>query len=347
MVFTGRFVGAALLALMALFAVLSGCAGSDDPLASRTAAGRSSRPDEPTTGDAAGRSAAIEVPATTAAAQAQLRTTDPTRATTGSTATATQPTATRPTVHRSTTARPTTTARPASTVTTSQAPTGVLVFTRTAGFRHPSITDGVSTMTELARSAGYRVTASEDPSLFNDRDLAGFAAVIFLSTSGDVLNVAQQAAFERYIEGGGGFVGVHAATDTEYGWPWYGRLVGTWFADHPLLPNDEFVDCHCSTASVVRQASHPSTGHLPAVWSHRDEWYNFRSPLPATARILLTVDESSYTGGTMGSVHPVSWTQSIGQGRSWYTALGHTPASYRDPQFRGHLLGGLEWAAGG
>jgi type 1 glutamine amidotransferase len=242
---------------------------------------------------------------------------------------------------------PSSSSTPSSTgpATTGGPPT-VLVFSRTAGYRHPSIVDGVAALSSVARGLGYQVVASEDPSRFTDGELSRYAAVVFLSTSGDVLDDRQQAAFERYIEGGGGYVGVHAASDTEYGWPWYGRLVGAWFADHPLVPNAEFVDCHCYRAEVVRRATHPSTDHLPPVWTRRDEWYNFRSPPPASATILLTVDEATYPGGTMGTIHPVTWAQTIGRGRSWYTAMGHTSASFAEPDFRRHLAGGLSWVAG-
>lgn len=220
------------------------------------------------------------------------------------------------------------------------------MFTRTTGYRHPSIGAGITALRQLAPSVDLDVVTSEDPGLFTDQELSRFAAVVFLSTSGDVLDRSQEAAFRRYIEGGGGFVGIHAATDTEYDWAWYGTLVGARFANHPLVPNDEFVDCHCFTASVHRQASHGSTDHLPAVWRHRDEWYNFQAPVVASAQVLLTVDESTYPGGTMGDPHPVSWTQSIGAGRSWYTALGHQASTFDDEAFRRHLLGGLAWAAG-
>lgn len=246
-----------------------------------------------------------------------------------------------------TTTTTSTTAATATTSTTKIEPRRVLIFTRTTGYRHPSISSGVAAVTDMARASGFTVSASEDPNLFTDRELARYDAVVFLSTSGDILDGTQQSALRRYVEGGGGWIGIHAASDTEYGWPWYGRLVGAWFANHPLVPNNEFVDCHCFTADVHRKAAHPSTDHLPAVWSRRDEWYNFRSPIPSSATVLLSVDESTYPGGTMGSPHPVSWSQSIGLGRSWYTAMGHTAASFGDPAFRRHLQGGLVWAAGG
>ncbi len=217
------------------------------------------------------------------------------------------------------------------------APFVVLVFSKTAGFRHDSIPDGILAIEELGRLHGFRTEASEDAAIFNDADLARYRAVIFLSTTGDILDSQQQAAFERYIQGGGGFVGVHAASDTEYAWPWYGALVGSYFASHP----------HIQPATlIVSDTQHPSTQPLPAEWPRTDEWYNFRAALSPAVEILVRIDESSYSGGTMGELHPISWYHRYDGGRAWYTALGHTRESYSEPLFRAHLLGGIRWAAG-
>lgn len=234
-----------------------------------------------------------------------------------------------------------------SEVTTSSsappAADAILVFTRTTGYRHPSIESGAAAVQELAASVGLQAIRSEDPAQFNDSTLAGYAAVVFVSTSGDILNPDQQSAFERFIGNGGGFLGIHAASDTEYEWPWYGGLVGAYFSDHPLVEN--FVDCHCFEADVLRVTGDPSTDHLPQVWGRRDEWYNFRSQ-PSGVTVLLKVDEATYTGGTMGDPHPISWKHHYAGGRSWYTAMGHTASSFDEPEFRQHLFGGLRWVAG-
>jgi type 1 glutamine amidotransferase len=212
----------------------------------------------------------------------------------------------------------------------------VLIFSRTLGYRHDSIPAGVAALRELGQAGGFSVDATENPAVFSDAGLAPYRAVVFLSTTGDVLDAAQQAAFERYIRAGGGFVGVHAASDTEYDWPWYGGLLGAYFASHPAV----------QTATLhVGEADHPSTKGLPASWLRRDEWYNFRQQ-PAGVRVLLRVDEASYSGGKMGASHPISWYHEYDGGRAWYTALGHTSSGFADPPFRAHLLGGIRWAAG-
>ncbi len=215
----------------------------------------------------------------------------------------------------------------------------VLVFTRTVGFRHDSIPDAIDAVTRLGAEHGFAVDATEDASTFNDAQLPAYAAVVFLLTTGDVLDDTQQAAFERYIEGGGGFVGVHSATDTEYDWPWYGALVGTYFADHPPGTYD--------AAVRIEATDDPATRDLPNPWLRNDEWYNFRSnprSLPDVV-VLASLDESSYAGGTM-SDHPIAWFHPFDGGRAWYTAGGHTRESYRDASFLRHLLGGTSYAAG-
>jgi len=220
----------------------------------------------------------------------------------------------------------------------SPAPYRLLVFSKTAGYRHASIPDGVAAVRALGAKSGFEIDATEDAGAFRDDNLKRYAAVVFLSTTGDVLDDAQQKAFERYIRGGGGYVGVHSATDTEYEWDFYGRLVGAYFASHPK---------GTPTATVrVEEAKHPSTAPLPAAWTRVDEWYNFKANPRGSVRVLATVDEKSYEGGTMGADHPVVWCHEFEGGRAFYTALGHTAESYADPLFLAHLLGGIRYAAG-
>lgn len=215
----------------------------------------------------------------------------------------------------------------------------VLVFSKTdtAGFRHASIPDGIEALQSLGRKHYFQVSATENASVFSSDTLSSYDAVVFLSTSGDVLNKQQEAAFEQYIRQGGGFMGIHGAAATEYDWDWYGRLVGAIFDDHPEVQE--------ATVRVANDA-HPSTLHLPSAWTWTDEWYNFRSDPTDSVNVLLTVDESTYDGESMGGGHPVAWLREFQGGRSFYTALGHTKESYSDPAFRTHLLKGLEWAAG-
>jgi type 1 glutamine amidotransferase len=208
----------------------------------------------------------------------------------------------------------------------------VLVFSKTAGFRHDSIEAATAAIIELGAEHGFDVVASEDAAMFSPDRLAGFDAVVFLMTTGDVLDASQQDAMEQYVDSGGGFAGIHSAADTEYDWPWYGELVGSYFDSHPAI----------QPATVnVEDPAHPSTAALPSPWTATDEWYNFRTNVRGTAHVLATVDEASYTGGTMGADHPVAWCRDVGAGRSWYTALGHTAEQWAIPEFRSHVLGGL------
>lgn len=213
----------------------------------------------------------------------------------------------------------------------------VLVFTRTTGFRHGSIPAGVQAVRLIGEQLGFGVEHTEDPSRFSSESLAPFAAVIFLNTTGDVLDEAQQGAFESFIGNGGGFVGVHSAADTEYDWPFYGQLMGAWFASHPPTQEGRL---------DVADADHPATRCLPDPWVRVDEWYDFRSQPPEGAMILLRIDESSYRGGRMGSPHPMAWAHDLLGGRAFYTALGHTAESYSEPAFLDHLAGGIVWVVG-
>ncbi|MET9556992.1 ThuA domain-containing protein [Streptomyces sp. NPDC006645] len=213
--------------------------------------------------------------------------------------------------------------------------TKVLVFSKTAGFRHSAIPAGIAAVQRLGAANGFTVTATEDAGAFTAGNLAQYQAVIWLSTTGDVLNAAQQSAFESYVANGGGYVGVHAAADTEYDWPWYGGLVGAYFASHPATQQ--------GTVQVEDRAS-PSTSHLPQRWTRTDEWYDYRANPRSAVKVLASLDESSYSGGAMGD-HPITWCQDYRGGRSWYTGLGHTEESYADPAFTTMLLGGIQTAA--
>jgi len=212
----------------------------------------------------------------------------------------------------------------------------VLVFTRTTGFRHSSIPAGIAAMRELGAQAGYRVGSTEDASVFTEQGLEGVRVIVFLNTTGTILNDGQRSVLERWIRAGGGFVGVHSAADTEYDWPFYGELLGTWFASHPAIQS--------ATVRVVDR-NHPATAQLPESWTRTDEWYDFRAR-PVGVRLLAEVDESTYQGGQMGDPHPVLWSHSVGSGRSIYVAMGHTEESYSESLFRSVLLGALRFAAG-
>lgn len=213
----------------------------------------------------------------------------------------------------------------------------VLVFSKTAGFRHDSIPDGVAAVKQLGETGGFTVDATEDAAAFTAGNLRRYDAVVFLSTTGDVLNAAQQTAFEGYIRRGGGYVGIHAAADTEYDWAFYGGLAGAYFQSHPAI----------QPATVdVEDHAHPATSGLERTWNRTDEWYNYRSNPRERAHVLASLDESSYTGGTMNGDHPIAWCQNYQGGRAFYTGGGHTKESYTEPAFRQHLLGGIRYAVG-
>jgi type 1 glutamine amidotransferase len=214
--------------------------------------------------------------------------------------------------------------------------TRVLVFSKTAGFRHDSIPAGIAAIRQLGAQNGFFVDATEDAAAFTTQNLAQYQAVVWLSTTGDVLDTTQQTAFESYVNGGGGYVGVHAAADTEYDWAWYGGCCGAYFLSHPAQQQ---------ATVVVEDRTSDSTAHLPATWSRFDEWYNYRTNPRGSVNVLMRLDESSYSGGTMGADHPITWWHDVGAGRAWYTGLGHTIESYSDPNFTRMLLGGIRVAA--
>jgi type 1 glutamine amidotransferase len=214
----------------------------------------------------------------------------------------------------------------------------LLVFSRTTGFRHDSIPDGIAALQTLAQSRDWDIQATEDPTIFSDSGLLPFNVIVFLSTTGEPLAADQQSAFERYARSGRGFVGIHSATDTGYAWPFYGALVGAYFREHPAIQE---------AVVHVENAAHPSTAALPTDWRRTDEWYAFRMNPRPDVTVLLTLDESSYSPGTsaMGD-HPIAWYHVYEGCRSFYTALGHTRESYTEPLFLAHVAGGIEWAAG-
>jgi type 1 glutamine amidotransferase len=212
----------------------------------------------------------------------------------------------------------------------------VLVFSKTAGYHHKSIDAGIKAIQQLGVQYKFAVDTTTDSTRFVYNNLKKYDVVIFLNTTGNVLNDEQQKAFQQYIQAGGGFVGVHAATDTEFDWPWYGNLVGAYFVNHPKIQD---------ATLIISDSTHPATKHLPKQWKRKDEWYNFKS-IAGDLQVLITIDESSYNGGTNGAGHPMAWYHNYDGGRAFYTALGHTDESYSDPLFLQHLWGGIQYAMG-
>lgn len=213
----------------------------------------------------------------------------------------------------------------------------VLVFSKTAGFVHSSIPAGIAAIQKLAQENGFDVDTTRNAAYFQEDSLKKYSAVIFLNTTGNVLDYRQEAAFERFIQAGGGFVGVHAATDTEYDWRWYGKLVGGYFKSHPKTQSAKF---------IIKDKDFPATEFFnDTVWQRTDELYNFKDLNP-DVNVLITVDESSYEGGSNGPHHPMSWYHAYDGGRAFYTEMGHTEESYTEENYLKHLLGGIQYAIG-
>lgn len=249
----------------------------------------------------------------------------------------------------------------------------VLVVGKTLGFRHSSIDEATHAIIDLGEDNGFTVDVWDPPNdsggwwgpgspgqpdltmdstpFTSAQDLAQYAAIIFISPVDNtnslnpatprLLDDAELAALQGYIHAGGGYVGLHAATDTMHTVPWYSELSGggARFRNHPAQQ---------TAVMRVEDPSHPSTDMLPLAWERWDEWYNFTVNPREDVHVLVTLDESTYNpgSGTMGDDHPLNWCQNFEGGRSWYEGAGHTEDSYADPTFLAHVLGGIEWAAG-
>jgi type 1 glutamine amidotransferase len=214
----------------------------------------------------------------------------------------------------------------------------VLLFSRTAEYRHDSIPAAIAAFMDMQAPGAYQAESTEDPAWFTAAILRRFQVVVFLMTTGEVLDTDQQDAFQAWVDAGGGYLGVHSASDTEYDWPFYGELVGAYFSGHPDI----------AAATVAIEApDHPAVAGLLSPWSRRDEWYDFRSNPRESVTVLATVDESTYRGGTMGADHPIVWAHQTASGsRAFYTGMGHTTESYGETTFRQHLLSALRWVGG-
>jgi PKD repeat protein/glucose/arabinose dehydrogenase len=213
----------------------------------------------------------------------------------------------------------------------------VLVFTKSVGTKHASTVAGVNAIRQLGKQLRFTVEETDDAGKFDAPHLKQFRVVVFLNTYGDVLDPAQQAAFESYYRDGGGFVGVHSAIETETDWSFLTDVLGTRAAGSSSVTN--------ATIKVADRV-HPASGRLPEYWKRTDQWYNFTSNVRGVSHVLATVDESTYTGGTMGFDHPITWCKDYQGGRSFYTGLGDTPASFATADLQAHLGGAIQWAAG-
>lgn len=212
----------------------------------------------------------------------------------------------------------------------------MLVFSKTTAFRHASIPAGQKALIKLGNENGITVDTTENSSVFTEDNLRRYGAVVFLNTTGDVLDAEQQSSFEKYIQGGGGYVGIHAATDTEYEWPWYNKLSGAYFLSHPGNPNVQEGEAY-----AVKK-DHPSMFGFPDRWKIKDEFYDFKS-FNKDVNVLVKIDEKTYKDGKMGDDHPMSWYHEFDGGKAFYTNFGHENATYENPVFLKHLLGGIQY----
>src|SRR5690625_88440 len=219
----------------------------------------------------------------------------------------------------------------------------VLIFSKTDGFYHSAIPEGIEAIQQLGMDNGFDVDTTTNAGMFTEEYLQNYSAIIFLNTTADVLDSRQEAEMERFIQSGGGFMGVHAAADTEYHWGWYGRLVGGYFLDHPGM-NDPHPNVQQGVV-VVADSNHPATEFLPERWERTDEWYSYRD-MYDEVNVLLKVDEDSYQGGAQMGDHPIAWYHEYDGGRAFYTGLGHTSESYSEDYFLRHLLAGIQYAIG-
>ncbi|GAC15662.1 ThuA domain-containing protein [Aliiglaciecola lipolytica] len=223
----------------------------------------------------------------------------------------------------------------------------ILVFSKTDGFHHVSINQAITSLKDMSEKHHFAMDWQEDAQVFNPDNLAKYDAVMFLLTTGDVLNLQQQEAFEQFIKSGKGYIGVHSASDTEYEWSWYGKLVGRQFHIHPKIQTAEL--------SVIDR-SFPGVETIPDVSLWTDEWYEFGPELSPNLNYILSINEKTYSaqadwgrvkGEGMGDFHPIAWYQEIDGGRAFYTGLGHLAAMYKNTAFQEHLYGGIYWAATG
>jgi len=206
-------------------------------------------------------------------------------------------------------------------------------------YHHLSNLDGIALIEKLGKKRGWDVDVSHDRGSFNGERLAQYDVVAFINTTGDILNDAQQTAFENYIKAGGGYVGTHSAADTEHTWPWYGEMIGGYFKSHP--------EVNQVATTALENPDHPANALLGETPPVMEEWYSYTANVRSKEgfTVLMSIDESTYQGGEMGDDHPIAWAHQYDGGRAFYTGLGHTfPADH--PFIADHIAGGVEWAAG-
>lgn len=213
----------------------------------------------------------------------------------------------------------------------------VLIFTKTTGYRHSSIEFAVARLVEELGDLGINADHTEDEQTFRPDSLSRYEGVVWLNTTGEVLDDEGRAAYEAFVRAGGAWIGVHGATITEPNWPFYQELSGAYFAGHPEGEHEATVQ--------IEILSHPTMAGIPFLWKFKDEWYDFvENPRSKKVTVLATVDEKSYPGGGMGEDHPIIWCHEKFGGKAWYTGLGHLAEAYEDEFFMNHLILGIRWA---
>lgn len=209
----------------------------------------------------------------------------------------------------------------------------VLVITETKGWVHDSIESGLKLIQNIGNKNNFNVYHSDNSSVITYKNLKEIKTIIFLNTTEEILTDVEQKVMESFIRSGKGFVGVHAAADTEYNWQWYGKLVGAYYRNHPEVMNGK-----------ILTINHKITNHLDSEWEIEDEWYNF-DYVNYDINILLHLDEDSYIGGEHPDYHPITWYHEYDGGRSFYTGLGHTKEVYEDERFIKLLEKGILYAS--
>ena len=222
-----------------------------------------------------------------------------------------------------------------------------LLVTETGGWHHESIAAAIPAMQGLAKRNAFQLDQYQAGMKLTSEMLAPYDVVVFINTTGDIFDEDEQAAFEKFIQSGKGYVGIHAASDTEYDWPWYTQLVGRMFVIHPVI----------QTAMLdLKSEKFPGLTRWPERLMWTDEWYEFTPEKTSGLNYLMTVDEKTFnpeadwgrvSGKGMGDFHPISWYHKFDGGRSFYTALGHMPEVYSEKLFLEHVYGGIYWAATG
>lgn len=223
----------------------------------------------------------------------------------------------------------------------------VLVYTKNGeGYVHDNIPYAVKSIEKMGEEQGFEVTATDDPSVFSDDNLKQYTLLIFTSTNNDVFdNDGQRLAFRRYIQSGGGLVGIHSVVGTERKWEWFKQLVGGTFVWHPKFQKYKI---------KVLDPQHPTVENIPTVWEKEDECYFMKEIYPGIKVTMAhdlesldpeqkeRIDESSIP---YSKLYPAVWHQSFDGGYVWVTALGHHIKDYEDPLFMQHILQGIQFIA--